>query len=1095
MKLSRHYTKAGVDPFSYVEWREASTTIRNETTGDIIFKIENAEVPAHFSQISQDIILSKYLRLTGVPSRTVRISEKTPDGRDVPVWLQRSEPADGCTFGSETSAKQVFHRLAGFWAYWGWWFGYFDSEDDARIFYDESIYMLETQLAAPNTPQWYNSGIYWAYGIKGKKKGFWKADPITCIAKETENTYEFPGIFACHILSVDDNLFESSGIYENIVSEARAFVTGGGCGSNFSAIRSRFEKLSSGNQATGLMSFLKIFDRSAGVVKSGSSQRRAAKMVIVDMDHPEVPEYIAWKETEEKKVQALARGGFDAGWEGEAYQTVSGQNSNNSVRIPSSFIKAVSENRDWHMTARTTGDVVRSMKARDLWNSLVHAAWASGDPGVQYDDIIQEWNTCAADGRIRATNPCAEYVFLDDTSCNLATLNLQKFFDDKGNLDIRGFKYACHHWMMILDISINAAQLPTKKLAEGTVKYRTTGLGHSGIGAVLMRAGIPYDSDKACHLMAAVTALMLGESYVASAMMAEAVGTFPRFQHNKETMFRILRNHARAAYGKYKKDDYEGLSIKPWEIDHNQIPSDLSKSIIESWANALALGAKHGYRNAFTTLIQPSGTVGLLLGCDTTAIEPDFGIVKFKRLSGGGSMKIVNESVEIALRNLGYTENQIDDIMIYVLGNNNLEHSPHINRRSLMDRGVAERDIDEIEASLPGISQLRYAFLVHKLSDETLHNIGLDRKKDANANVLSVLGFTQEEYIEANKWICGHGTLEGAPHLRTEHLPIFDCANRSGYGSRCIRWEAHVRACSAVSPFVSGAISKTFNVPKDATEKDIESVYLMAFDGRGAKNYCPGGVKCFAVYRDGSKQAQPLNNPTDMSWWAQYDTADNKVYFRGNRRRPPRKRELIAHEVTIYGPQRQHKVIIKFGEYEDGSLCEIWIDVSKENPDFYMAMKWASRAMSNALQYGQPLREIAESFINEEGGPAGRTNHPYITYCTSIPDLVVKLAMLEYEGDTTYCRRIPAQHEVRRGIIMRRNNRKNNNGNWHSMIDHQSFDGNGNGNGSGEPILARRSAITIVKGRGCPKCGSMNLQYYPCELCLDCGTSLGGCSP
>jgi ribonucleoside-diphosphate reductase alpha chain len=1082
MKIGRHFTKAGVDPYSYVEWRETSTVLKNESTGEIVYKVENAEVPAHFTQISQDIILSKYLRLTNVPSKTERVDEKTDDGRNIPMWLRRSVPAEGCTYGGETSAKQVFHRLAGFWTYWGWWYGYFDTEIDARSFYDESVYLLENQLTAPNTPQWYNSGVYWAYGLAGKKKGFWRADPKTLVAKQTDNAYQHPGLHACHILSVEDTLFEESGIYRNIPDEARAFVTGGGVGSNFSAIRSKYEKLSSGNEATGLMSFLKIFDRSAGVVKSGSSQRRAAKMVIVDMDHPEIPEYIEWKEVEERKVQALKHGGFNAGWEGEAYQTVSGQNSNNSIRIPLTFINAVVGNVDWAMTSRTSGETVRTMNARDLWNGLVKSAWASGDPGVQYEDTIQDWSTCPNDGRIKATNPCSEYVFLDDTSCNLATINLQRFFDDKGKLHVDDFRYTCRHLMMVLDISINAAQLPTKKLAEGTVKYRTTGLGHSGIGAVLMRLGIPYDSDKACHMMAGVTALMLGESYIASAQMARTLGTFPRYGDNKKSMARVLRNHCRAALGKYKTGDYEKLTVKPWEVDHSQISQEMSTAIRATWKSAISLGRRNGYRNAFTTLIQPSGTVGLLLGCDTTAIEPDFGIVKHKRLSGGGSMKIVNESVETALRKLGYNESEIDDIMVHVLGNNSLEGSPHINRQSLLERGVSERDIDEIEASLPSVTQLRYAVGLHKFTDESIHAIGLDRKKDANSNLFSKMGFTPDQYIEANKWICGYGTLEGAPHLKPEHLQIFDCANRSGYGDRYIRWEAHVRACSAVSPFISGAISKTFNMPKDATEKDVEAVYLAAFDGRHSKNYCPGGIKCFALYRDGCKESQPLNNPTEMDWWTQSEIED-KAYFRGDRRRPPKKRELVAHEVTIHGRERQHKVIIKFGEYEDGQLCEVWIDVSKENPDFYLAMKWTSRAMSNALQYGQPLREIAESFINEEGGPCGRTSHPYITYCYSIPDLVAKLAMLEYEGDTTYCRRTPAQHEVRRGILASRTNGNGNGGNSNGKYH------------SSEPILAQRSMITTAKGRGCSVCGSFDITRFPCETCNTCGHSLGGCSP
>jgi ribonucleoside-diphosphate reductase alpha chain len=1076
MKLARHFTEDGIDPFSYVEWKEVSTTIKNENTNEIIFKIENIEIPAHWSQISQDIILSKYLRLTNVPSKSIKVSESTPSGKQISDWLQRSTPVDGCQFGPETSTKQIFHRLAGFWAYWGWWYGYFDEEADAKIFYDESVYMLINQIAAPNTPQWFNSGVYWAYGHAGKKKGFWKADPKTCVANETSNTYENPGIHACFLQSVGDSLFEEDGIFNRIVSEARAFVSGGGSGSNFSAIRSKFEKLSSGNPATGLMSFLKIFDRSAGVVKSGSSQRKAAKMVVVDIDHPEAPEFILWKGIEEKKTQALAIGGFDAGWEGEAYQTVSGQNSNNSIRLSKKFLDAVVGDVMWDMTARTTGQVIRRMKARELWQYIKKAAWESGDPGVQYDDIINDWNTCKSDGRIKTSNPCLEYTFLDDTACNLATLNLQTLFHDNGDLKIKDFIAACRHWLMVLDISINAAQLPTKQLAEGTVKYRTTGLGHSGIGAVLMRAGIKYDCDKACHLSAAVTSLMTAECYSVSADMARTLGTFPRYEANKDCMQQVLRNHCAASVRKSLKSfSFRNLTVTPWSIDHSFINDELTNTIEAAWDNAITQGDKFGYRNAFVTVIQPSGTIGLVLGCDTTAIEPDFGIVKFKRLSGGGSMKIVNESVETSLRNLGYSDSQVDDIMIYVLGNNTFDGAPYINRQSLLDVGVTVDDLDEIEANLSGVSQLRYALMPYKLSDDTLQAIDIDKK---STNIFTALKFTQEQYIEANKWICGYGTLEGAPHIRSEHLSIFDCANRSGYGKRFINPEAHVRMCSAVSPFISGAISKTVNEPNEATEDDIGNLYLMAFDGRGSTRYCPGGIKGFAVYRDGSKQSQPLNNPTDMSWWSD-SCKDARVYLRGDRRRPPRKRELVAHEVTIYTTQGHHKIIIKFGEYEDGSLAEIWIEVGKSNPDFTLAMRWMSRSMSNAIQYGQPIKEIADSFLNEEGGPAGRTDHPYITYCSSVPDLVVKLAMLEYEGDTTYCKKIPAEHEVRRGMI--KNGKNGHNGNGHKSQN--------------ESVLGQRTFIAATKGRGCSKCGSELIQEFPCKLCLSCGTSLGGCSP
>jgi ribonucleoside-diphosphate reductase alpha chain len=865
-------------------------------------------------------------------------------------------------------------------------------------------------------------------------------------------------------------LFDESGIYDNLTIEAKAFAIGGGAGKNTSNIRSKYEYLRTGSKASGSMEFADVDDKSAGVIKSGSGQRRAAKMVIKDMDDPEVPELIAWKAREEKKVGALAAAGFSARWEGEAYKTVSGQNSNNSVRIPDSFMDIIKSDQNWSMINRTTGDVARRMKGKDLWKLIVESCWKSGDPGVQYDSIIQSWDTCPGDGRIRATNPCAEFVFKDNTSCNLASLNLQNLVDVSGaKLLIDNFEYTCRHWLTILDISVDAAQLPSKQLAFGTAKYRTTGLGHTGLGAVLERAGISYDSDEACHMAAAISSLMTAQCYTMSAKLAKKLGTFDGFKDNKKDMMRVLENHRTASNGgNYaRKRGYDGLNMKPWEIDHAIIDKDLSKAVISSWDEAIRL-AKRGLRNAFVTLIQPSGTVGLLMGCDTTAIEPDYSVVKLKRLAGGGAMKIVNRSIRKSLENLGYDEPKIEDVEIYVTGNNTLDEAPHINRESLQHAGITDKDLDDIETRLDSVIQLQDAFI--DLSQESIRNIGLTSSD--GINLFKQINFTKEQYIEATKWICGHGTLEGAPHVVREHLPIFDCASRSGFGKRHLRWQAHVRMVSAVSPFISGGISKTLNLPEEATEQDVEAALLMAYDGRGSTDYCPGGVKCLAIYRDGSKKSQPMTNPYNVDWWDGPST-DQAVYLRGTRKRPPKKRIMIAHEVTIKNPSGDQKVIIKFGEYEDGSLSEMWIEVTKDNPSFYLSMKWASRAISNAIQYGMPLEDILKSFGNEEGGPGGPTDHPYITFCKSIIDFAVKLAMLEYEGDITFCRRRPPLHAIRCGQIKK----KKKDGEKKTLLEEKA-------------IHLRK----IVED-SCPKCGSRNIQRYPCETCLNCGASLGGCSP
>jgi len=1110
MKFKRHFTIANTDPFEYIDWIKEDIELKNEVTGKVFFRIEEAEVPSAFGKNAREILASKYFRMTEIPLETVAVDEVSQSGKKVPDWLRRNEPLEevkkikielakhrdredflrlSCdrdevaeelqsvretitklrieyskNFTNESSAKQVFRRLAGFWCYWGWMNEYFDSEDDAKAFYDESIYMLTHQMAAPNTPQWFNSGLYWAYGIDGDKKGFWRYNKDTKKVEETPNFYQYPGIHACHIIGVNDSLFEEGGIYDNLTVEAKAFAIGGGVGKNTSNIRSKYEFLRTGSQASGSMEFAMIDDKSAGVIKSGSGQRRAAKMVIKDMDDPEVPEFVKWKAEEERKVSVLVAAGYSARMEGDAYKTVSGQNSNNSIRIPDKFMNIIDTDEDWFMTSRTTGEVVRKIKAKELWRLMVVSCWSSGDPGVQFDSTIQAWDTCPKEGKIRATNPCAEYIFKDNTSCNLASLNLQNFFDkDSDQLNINDFVYACRHWITVLDISVDAAQLPSKQLALGTAMYRTTGLGHTGLGAVLERSGIPYDSEEACHLAAAVTSLMTAQCYTMSTKLASKLGTFAKFKDNKKDMLRVMCNHRRASIGNPKEEPYDGVSIKPWEIDHSVIHSDLSKAIVKSWNDVIKFGKRNGYRNAFTTLIQPSGTVGLLMGCDTTSIEPDYSAIKMKRLSGGGVMKIVNKSIEQALRNLGYTENQIEDIEIYITGNNTLDDAPFINTVSLREAGVNEKDLDVIEGKLDGAVQLCHSFDITKFTAETIEKIGLPPKYDPNTNLFKQMNFTKEQYATATKWVCGNGTLEGAPHIKRKHLPIFDCAVRSGFGDRFLDWSAHVRMINAVSPFISGGISKTLNMPMEATHDDMNKAIIESYNG---------GAKCIAIYRDGSKNAQPMVNPYSLNWW---DAEKNgTVYPRGSRKRPPSRRHMIAHEVLIKNPAQYQKVIIKFGEYASGDLSEIWIEVTKDNPSFHFAMKWASRAISNAIQYGTPLEDIHRSYANEEGGPGGPTDHPYITYCKSVIDLAIKLAMLEYEGDITFCRRKPPVHMIRCGKLKKKKS-----------------------NGKEEKIKLEEKNIDLLRviENSCPKCGSTNIQRYPCETCLRCGAALGGCSP
>ena len=1066
MKVARHFTTEGQEPIDFIKWKQVNVTLKDDETGKIIYEVKGSYVPEQFSPIAANIMIGKYFRLTGVPSETepavgnpINVNKKL-----FPDWLRRRAPKKGCTFGAENHALQVFSRLAGFWTHWGWMYGYFDEEKDARAFYDETIYMLAHQMAAPNTPQWFNSGIFWAYGITREPKGYWRVDPQTGEPMMPKDFYEFPGIHACHILGLSDHLFgpDCDGVYDNIGIETRAFAQGGGAGSNFSNVRSRDEKLSTGGKPTGLLSFLKVFDRSASVIKSGSGQRRSSKMVILDMDHPEIEDFINWKVLEEKKVDALIKDGFDSAYEGEAYKTVSGQNSNNSVRISNAFMEAVNNDKEWALTARTTGEVIKKVKARALWDQVVKAAWRTGDPGVQFDDLHNAWNTCKGDGKIRATNPCSEYTFLDNTSCNLASLNMQAFFGDD-DLDgtgsgfaINDFTYACSHWAMILDISNCAAQLPSKALAVGTHNYRAIGLGHTGMGAVLMRKGIPYDSPEAQHWMLIVSAFMTANAYVKSTEMAQALGAFPRYEHNKTSIWAVIAEHTRSYLQKATVGGLLG------------IPDFLITVVRDRWQEAGLLGHAHGYRNAFVTLIAPSGTIGLLLGCDTLAIEPDFSIVKFKKLSGGGTMKIVNDSVRIGLANLGYCQGMIDDMMVWTLGHNTLEGAPHINRESLEGAGILDDDLDKIEESLLGTAELRYALTPRALSDDSKHAIGWD---PSDKNIFKRLGFSKEEYVAANLWICGHGTLEGAPHIKQEHLAVFDCANPSGSGTRFIGPEAHVAIMAAVTPFISGAISKTVNLPANATEADVQKIYETSFKM---------GVKNITIYRDGCKRSQPLMNPGDMSWWA--ETTAAAVYLRGQRMRPPKKRIGLTQEFTITTEHGKVKVWITTGEYENGMPCEIWVDISgKQNPDFRLALKWWARALSNALQYGQPMEEVDHSFMMEEGGPFGRTDHKNISYCSSIPDLILKWLSMEYLADLNWCKKKPPISELRvselpelaKLVGLKRSQSK--------AITHRDD----------IPMLT----VPIKHLQKCPFCGSTNIIPYPCPTCAACGASLGGCGP
>jgi ribonucleoside-diphosphate reductase alpha chain len=997
LRITRRFTEAGKDAYDKIEWSRRDSRITNPD-GSIVFEMTDAEIPAGWSQVAADIMVSKYFRKAGVPQF---------DDEGNQIFDESGQPV----LGPERSGRQVFDRLAGTWRHWGEKEGYFASSDDAVAFEDELKFMLANQMAAPNSPQWFNTGLNWAYGLTGPAQGFWYVDGADGELKASPDSYSRPAPHACFILSVRDDLVNPGGIMDLWVREARIFKFGSGAGSNFSHIRGENERLSGGGKSSGVMSFLKIGDRAAGAIKSGGTTRRAAKMVILDVDHPDIEKFIDWKKVEEDKARVLINhGGLPSDFNGDAYATVSGQNSNNSVRITNDFVQSVLDDGDWDLHSRTDGSVRKTVKARDLWNQIAEAAWACADPGLQFDTTVNEWHTSPAGGRIRASNPCSEYMFLDDTACNLASINLVKFHDDEtGVFDIEAYQHAVRLWTIVLEISVAMAHFPSPEIAQGSYDYRTLGLGYANLGSLLMRQGIAYDSDEGRSIAGALTAILTGYSYATSAEMAGVVGPFPRFAENRESMLRVIRNHRRAAYG---ETDYEGVSHKVMAIDPDLCPLSMLAAARTSWDLALAQGEEHGYRNAQSSVIAPTGTIGLLMDCDTTGVEPDFALVKFKKLAGGGYFKIANQSVTPALKHLRYYPDQIKEVVEYIVGTSSLDSAPHINRETLAAKGFTDEDLDKVEKALPAIFELRHAFNVFTFGEETLQRLGfgVDEYTGWEFNLLKALGFSSKEINEANDHICGRQTIEGAPHIRDEHLSVFDTANKNGkFGERFIHHYGHIKMMAAAQPFISGAISKTINMPHEITVEDIEESYRMSWEW---------GLKAMALYRDGSKAAQPLNSTSDEGeesedeapaitaaveaekaiHWGNLPAGISPTQAYRQGMKPPRfllpaRRAGYNQEARIGG----HKVFLRTGEYEDGTLGEIFIDLAKEGATLKGILSCFAIAVSKGLQYGVPLEEFVDTFTFQTFEPRGMVEgHQNIKMANSIVDYVFRALGVEY---------------------------------------------------------------------------------------------------
>ncbi|MEL6375303.1 MAG: vitamin B12-dependent ribonucleotide reductase, partial [Pseudomonadota bacterium] len=1071
-------------PYEPIAFRAATSEIKNPD-GSVVFRLADFDVPAHWSQVAADIIAQKYFRKAGVPARLRKVEES-----QVPSWLWRSvadEEAlqalpEAARYTTETDARQVFDRLAGTWTYWGWKGGYFSSEDDARAFYDEHRYMLAMQFGAPNSPQWFNTGLHWAYGIDGPGQGHYYVDHTTGALTRSQSAYEHPQPHACFIQSVEDDLVNDNGIMDLWVREARLFKYGSGTGSNFSKVRAENESLAGGGRSSGLMSFLKIGDRAAGAIKSGGTTRRAAKMVVVDIDHPDIEEYIGWKVREEQKVAALVTGSkicqrrlkaimsacvnceadgddcfeasknprlkaaikearrdsvpdnyvqrviqfarqgykeiefdtYDTDWDSEAYRTVSGQNSNNSVRVTDDFLNAVKADEEWALTGRIDGKVVKRVRARDLWDQIGQAAWASADPGIQFHTTINDWHTCPKSGPIRASNPCSEYMFLDDTACNLASLNLLRFRGEDGTFDIAGYEHCCRLWTMVLEISVTMAQFPSKEIARLSYRYRTLGLGYANIGGLLMASGLSYDSAQGRALCGSLSAILTGVAYATSAEMAGELGPFPGYEANGDDMLRVIRNHRRAAYG--EANGYEGLSTAPVPLDHASCPQPaLIEAARNAWDHALSLGERHGYRNAQASVVAPTGTIGLVMDCDTTGIEPDFALVKFKKLAGGGYFKIINQQVPAALRTLGYREAEIAEIEAYAVGHGSLAQAPAINPSTLRTKGFTDEALAAIDGAVKTAFDIKFVFNRWTLGEAFLkEKLGVSdaQLEDHSFDLLAHVGFTRDDIDAANEHVCGAMTLEGAPHLKDEHLPVFDCANACGRkGKRFLSVDSHILMMAAAQPFISGAISKTINMPNDARVADCTASYELSWKL---------GLKANALYRDGSKLSQPLNaqllsdqdedqddaedavsTMVAMPAAARTTTVTERIVERvieraretAEREKLPSRRKGYTQKAVVGG----HKVYLRTGEYEDGRVGEIFIDMHKEGAAFRSLMNNFAIAVSLGLQYGVPLDEYVDAFTFTRFEPAGLVQgNETIKNATSILDYIFRELAVSY---------------------------------------------------------------------------------------------------
>lgn len=1048
--------------------------------------ITTVEVPSSWSKTSIDILVNQYFRKDGLPTILRKVAED-----NIPSWLQRSEAdiaklnnlPQNERYSAESSAKNVFKRIAGAWTYWGYKKSYFTSEEDAKNFFEEIQYIIYKQIASPNAPQLFNTGLHWAYGITGEAQGHYYFSETNNAILPSTNTYERPQTQSCFIQSVEDDLVNKDGIYDLMLKEAKIFKYGSSSGSNFSNIRGKGEKLSGGGHSTGVMSFLKISDFSADVVRSGGNTKSGSKMVVLDADHPEIEDFINWKIKEDEKIVSMVTGSnivkrilelifeackdyqgleenkynhlvneklksviflasnlmvpekyidralllakqniydinyaiFTTAWDLEASKTVTGKNTTTFISITNTFMTKYYNNENWYLINRYDGSSYKTIKTSEIFANIAMASWSCNNVGILFHDNTNDWNTCINDGLIKTSTPNFEYLFLDDTACSIAIINLIHFYKKDQNkliIDTEKLEHVTYLLTIALDISVAMGELPSLKIAQTSFKYRSIGIGYTNAASLLMSMALPYDSKEGRSLIANISAFITGCAYQASAKIAKIKCPFPAYENNKQVFINVIHNHLCALKN---EDNYKNIHNKPQALNYNYcIDKGLYNKTLEIWQNILQLAQTIGFRNAQVSCIMPNNNVNIMLDCNTCGIEPDNSLIKYYTDNTGNYNRVVSPYVIEGLSNLGYSEEQIQDIKHHLIGRKTLKSAPFINKKTLSQLGFTSVELEKIENSLASTFNIQFSFNKYIIGDEFCENVlklDINQLKNPNFSLLEALGFTSEQITEANYYVNGYLTLEDAPHLQKKHINIFTCSVISGKGTKYITPQAHINMVASVQPFITGGISKTLVLPYNSTIEICKEIYEYAWQV---------GIKVLSITREGSLLHHPLqatlfgNNILDkidlLSIFLDSSipkiikqsqiTSDNVIINASKylaeytlRKAPIGYRKGYTQKSTI----NNHKIYLHTSEYQDGKLAEIFIDVENEDSSFSKLMNSFATAISLGLQYGVPLEEFINAFTFSEFYPYGKVKgHNHIHYTTSMIDYIFRDLAINY---------------------------------------------------------------------------------------------------